>query len=227
MTSETLAPPEGDAKSGIPAEDVGPRIYGVIDVVKLDRIAGWAIDRTDAAAALEVDILREGRVVRTVRADRQRADLVKGGVGSGAYGFRADIAPPVEAGFEFTLTAVARSADGARAELRRVGAAAVAQEPAARLTERTYECVSRLTATVARIETQTGGGRLAAQAGVERLNEMIERLELVQARVEATLVASEQAQAPDTDGGLARIVYATLAIALGSLATGVWSLLAG
>lgn len=227
MTSDTLAPQGGDAKTGTAPEDVGPRIYGVIDVVRPDRIAGWAIDRTDAAAALDVDILREGRVVRTIRADRQRADLVKGGVGSGAYGFRAEIEPPVEPGFEFTLSAAARAADGVRAELKRVGAAVLTPDPAARLSERTYESVLRLAACMARIEAQTGGGRLAAQAGAERITETIERLELVQARIEAALAASERAQAPKTEASLARIVYATLAIALGSLAIGVWSMLAG
>ena len=77
MPPETLATLAADT-SPPAAEDIGPRIYGVIDVLRADRVAGWAIDRSDAAAALDIDILRDGRVIRTVRADRHRARTCRG-----------------------------------------------------------------------------------------------------------------------------------------------------
>ena len=85
LASEPSAP----ATPASAVAEVGPRVYGVVDVVRPDRIAGWAIDRADSAAAVDVDIRREGRLVATVRADRPRRDLEKGGVGTGRYGFAA------------------------------------------------------------------------------------------------------------------------------------------
>ena len=105
------------------AEAIGPRVYGVIDVIRPDRVAGWAIDRADSRTALEVEVIREGAVVATVRANRQRRDLEKSGVGSGRYGFSCDLTPPLEPGFEFTISARARTSDDVVAELRRAGKA--------------------------------------------------------------------------------------------------------
>ena len=55
------------------------RVYGVVDLLRDNRIAGWAIDRADAAAAVTVDIHRNGRLISSVVADRHRPDLEKGG----------------------------------------------------------------------------------------------------------------------------------------------------
>lgn len=124
--------------------DGGPRLYGVMDVLRLDRVAGWAIDRTDAAAALEIEIRREGRPVATVRADRLRKDLERGGLGTGRYGFTCTLEPPLEPGFEFTVTAVARSADGALLDLKRPGAATQSPDRERRMLERLYEEVTAI-----------------------------------------------------------------------------------
>ena len=75
-----------------------------MDVIRPDRIAGWAIDRADSQAALEIDVRREGRLVATVRADRFRKDLERGSVGTGRYGFACELTPPLEPGFEFTVS---------------------------------------------------------------------------------------------------------------------------
>ena len=191
---------------------VGPRLYGVIDVVLPNRIAGWAIDRTDSRASLLIDVTREGRPVATVRADRVRKDLERGGVGSGRYGFTCEISPPLEPGLEFTVSAIARAADGATAELRRAGAGG---SPDRRLLERIYEGVSRL--------GQDARGDAQAQ-GLEALTAAAHRLEVAQARIEATL-SGLAAPTPPSQTGLRLLLTTTLAIALGSLALGVWSML--
>ncbi len=209
----TPAAPESAAE-----HTAGPRIYGVIDVLRSDRIAGWAIDRSDSAAALDVDVLREGRVIRTVRADRHRADLEKGGIGTGRYGFRAEIAPPLEPGFEFTLVIVARAPDGASAALKRVGAAAGAQDPATRVLERIYERVAQLPTGAERPEAAS------VSADVGRLTLVVERIETAQGRIEAAL-ASIEPSAPTVHGhGLRAIVFAALGVAVLSLSIGVYSL---
>lgn len=202
-----------DPASMSPATDAGPRLYGVIDVIRPDRIAGWAIDRADGAAALLIDIAREGRHVATVRADRTRKDLERGGVGTGRYGFSFEIAPPLEPGFDFTLAATARAADGFTADLRRTGGDP-GPTPDRRLLERTFQAVSRL----------GQPARSDASAGLDALSDVVQRLEVAQARIEATL-SGLAAPEPPSQAGLRILFAVTLAVALGSLALGVWSML--
>lgn len=200
----------GLAPSDDPAA-VGPRLYGVIDVVSPNRIAGWAIDRTDDRAALLIDVTREGRPVATVRADRIRKDLERGNVGTGRYGFNCEITPPLEPGLEFTIAATARAADGATTELRRPGGGAA---PDRRLLERIFDGVSRL--------RQDAQGDAQAQ-GLEALTAAALRLEVAQARIEAALSSLDAPAAP-SHAGLWRLLAVTLTIAIGSLALGVWSM---
>lgn len=190
--------------------DAGPRLYGVVDVLRADRIAGWAIDRTDAGVALDVEIRRDGRVVATVRADRPRADLVKTGVGSGRYGFAADLDPPLEPGFEFTVSATVRAADGVSLELRRSGARERERDraPDRRLVERLYEEVQAI--------------REAQAAPGVALVALVERLELVQARIEATIARIEPREAPGPGPNV--VLWLALATAGVSIALGVLSL---
>lgn len=218
MANQLPTPAPGAAAEATGEGQLGPRIYGVIDVMRSDRVAGWAIDRADASAALEVDVLRDGRLLGSTRAARLRPDLQKAGVGTGAYGFRVDLSPPVEPGFEFTLTVVARTGDGARAELKRAGASAAPGDPTTRLLERTYEAVTRLAAAAA---------VPPPPAPASRLVEAIERIELVQARLEAAIAAVEAPPPPPRDKALTRIVYASLAAAAISLAAGLRSLWLG
>jgi hypothetical protein len=212
---------EDETPPALPAT-AGPRIQGAIDVLRPDRIAGWAVDRADPARPVLVELRREGRLVARIAADRSRPDLARGGLGSGAAGFRAEIEPPLEPGFEFTLTATAVAPDGTRAELRRVGAAAPAPDPARRLLERLHADMGRLAAAQA----------AAAEAGPTdtRLTEALARIELAQARIDARLADLEAraAEGPARgDGGVRLIAAAALAVALVSLAAGLWSLWGG
>lgn len=213
-------PPQADGDAGAALDANGPRIYGVIDAIRADRIAGWAIDRSDKAAALDIEILREGRPVQTVRADRHRADLEKGGIGTGNYGFRAEIVPPLEPGFEFTVTAVAFSPDGARGELKRVGAAVRAAEPDQRLLERIF-------AEVTRTAPAPVSAPVALGVEVERLSDAVTRIELIQARLEAAMESIDTPAPKAPDNGLRRLVALALLVAGVSLGVGVYSLLAG
>jgi hypothetical protein len=204
---------DGSAPETVPAlppaaVDPGPRLYGVFDVARPDRVAGWAIDRADARASVLIELLREGRPVATVRADRHRPDLVKGGVGGGDYGFSIPLDPPLEPGFEFTLTAFARAADGTRIALRRGTKNRAGLEP--RVVERIFEAV-----TAERVDAPLG-------PEVERLTTLIERIETLQHRLEAAL--SKAPETPPSGRDLRGILYATLAIALGALGTGLYSL---
>ncbi len=199
----------------IPAEgaDGGPRIYGVIDVIRPDRIAGWAIDRGDSRAAVEIEVLREGRPVATVRADRPRKDLERGGVGTGRYGFACELAPPLEPGFEFTVAVRARTADGVRIDLRRGAATTEPTNPDRRLLERLFEELCAQRAAPAPIEAEPAAA----------LPEMIAQLELAQLRIEASL-GTIPSPAPARQTGLKLLVAAALATGLGSLALGLVSM---
>lgn len=202
-----------------PVTDIGPRVYGAFDLARPDRAAGWAIDRASASATVEVDLYREGKRIATLRADRHRPDLEKGGVGTGRYGFVAEISPPIEPGFEFTVTAVARAADGTTGPLKRTGSRSGSVAPEQRVVERIFEEVTAL-------------GRAAppapppppAVAELDRLTEFATRIEMIQIRLEAALSAVTPPKPRNDVRGLRRIVLATIAIALGSLGLGLYSM---
>ena len=196
-------PAPADVPADVPA-DAGPSLYGVIDVVKPDRIAGWVIDRRDSRAALDVEIRREGRLVATVKAARPRRDLEKAGVGTGLYGFSCALDPPVEAGFEFTVTVTARAADGLTETLRRPGARAA--DPDRRLVERIFEEVRRPT-------------------DAAELREVVRRIEIAQARIEAALAAVDAPAPGEPPRGLRLLVAAALVTATASLVLGIASML--
>lgn len=195
-----------------PSAETGPRLYGVFDIARPDRVAGWAIDRASAAAAVEVLIHREGQLIATVTADRHRADLAKGGVGTGNYGFSVEITPPMEPGFEFTLTVTARSADGTTGDLKRTGGKSAPVTPEQRVIERLFEEVQRLRSAPKPNDT------------LDRFAETLARLDLTQHRLEAALAGIEPPAPPPPHAALRRILYTTLAIALGSLGLGLYSL---
>ncbi len=194
----------------------GARINGVIDVPRPGRVSGWAIDRADPDAAVTVQIVREGRLIGEVRADDHRPDLERGGIGTGRYGFAFDLDDPLEPGFEFTIRAVARAEDGTSGELRQVGRAKPSEDPARRLAERGYEELCRLRASI---------GREPRNADAP-LREAMERIEVVQARIETALSTIEPPQRSGTRG-LAVAVAVSLLIGLASLGLGLWSIFAG
>lgn len=218
--SMSADPAAAATPSPMPAmPDGGPRLYGVVDVLRLDRVAGWAIDRTDPAASAEIEIRREGRIVATVRADRLRKDLANGGLGTGRYGFACTLEPPLEPGFEFTVTATARSADGVELELKRPGAGTRTADRDRRMLERIFADLAALRHAVA--EASLAARRDATPESA--LLEAIRRLDVAQARIEAALSAIEPPPAPQL-AGLRAVVGLSLATAIGSLLLGLWSL---
>lgn len=219
MPTEIVADPDADTGAEAEAET---RINGVLDVPRRDRAAGWAIDRADAEAAVVVTILREGRVVAEVTADTYRGDLERGGIGTGRYGFSVPLEPPVEPGFEFTVTAVARTGDGTTGALRPIGTARPAEDPERRLAQRLLMEVAAVRGGLVAL----AGSRRDAD-GEGRLGHALDRIEIVQARLERTL-ADADPPAPAPQGrGLAAAVTVALALGATSLAVGVWSMLAG
>lgn len=197
----------------------GQRINGVIDVPRPGRVAGWAIDRADPQAAVTVTVLRDGRPVAQVVADAHRPDLERGGIGTGRYGFALDLDPPLEPGFEFTVGAVARAADGVSGDLRPVGRARPTGDAARRLVERCYMELCALRAAVGAVEA-----RRTVDAET-RVFEALDRVEIVQARLEQALGKADT-PGPERQGrALILAVGIALATGAGSLALGVWSML--
>jgi hypothetical protein len=199
--------PLASEQADLPVATIGPRIYGVVDNVRPTRIAGWAIDRSDSATSVDIDVRREGKLLATVRADRPRRDLERGGVGTGRYGFVCELDPPIQPGFEFTVTATARTADGATCELKKAGQKDDERPTELRLVERIFEIVSQ--------PAEPDPGRDLAAA--------IERIELVQARLEAALGGMD-APRPPSQTGLWIVAGLSLVVALTSLAIGLVSM---
>ncbi|MCE6951098.1 hypothetical protein LAZ29_09145 [Cereibacter sphaeroides] len=164
----------------------GPPLYGVIDVLRPDRVAGWVIDRRDPAAHATVEIRRDGRPIASAPANRRRKDLATSGVGTGAYGFAVTLDPAVDEGMEFTLTVRAFAPDGAEIFLRpsgRLGQPSTEQRVLARLLEEMAVCRTLLES------------RAAEQAA---LSETLSRVELVQARLDSMTPRPEE---PDNRAG--------------------------
>lgn len=193
----------------------GPRLHGVVDVLRPDRVAGWVIDRRDPRACAMVTVLREGRAVATLRADRHRKDLEQGGVGTGRYGFSAPLDPPLDPGLEFTLKVVARTADGAELPLRAQGAA-TAPAPERRLLERVWEDLGDVRAATGRTDAALAGA-------LDRLAQAMDRIEVMQARLEAQPGPAAPARRPG-HASLWLMAGLALATGLGSLGLGLWSL---
>lgn len=216
---ERVAMPAEPQTAAASVADIGERVYGVFDLVRPDRVAGWAIDRASAGATVEVELRREGKPVATVRADRHRPDLEKGGIGTGKYGFVAEISPPIEPGFDFTLTAIARATDGTAGTLKRTAGRSGTVAPEQRVVERIFEEVTAL----ARTAPPPAPAPTAAE--LDRLAELAGRIEMVQIRLEAALAAANPPKPRADARGLRGIVLVTAAIALGSLGLGLYSLL--
>lgn len=217
---------EGASEAPVTPEDGGPRLYGVVDVVKGNRIAGWVIDRRDPRAAVEVEISCDGRTVTTVRADRPRRDLQRSGVGTGNYGFACELPEPLKPGFEFTMAVTARTRDGASVELRRAGAGNT--DPDRRLLERIYMLVARSTReaappVLADEEKPVEAGAAEVLEATARLAAMIDELHVTQVRIEASLAAVEPPAIPG-QGSIKVLAGIALAAGLGSLAIGIASM---
>lgn len=191
------------------------RLYGVIDVLRPEKVAGWVIDRTDPARCAQVELRREGRTVATLAADRHRPDLERQSVGTGRYGFVFTLDPPLEEGMEFTVAVTATTPDGASLALQPVGAAAQG------ITPQTRALGHLLAEIVALREETTALTRFleAAEAGRERL---YERLELTQVRLERRLPEAS-ASVSAAPGWLTAVAVTGAAIAVVSLAFGLSS----
>ena len=83
------------------------RLRGFVDMAGPGVVEGWAQDEADAETPVALDVLRGGRRIGRVLANRYRADLRDAGLGSGCHAFRFAL-PPGDG-----KVAVVRTADGA------------------------------------------------------------------------------------------------------------------
>lgn len=207
----------------------GDRVNGVYDVPAPGRISGWAIDRADPEASVQVEIRRAGVLVGAARAERHRPDLERTGVGTGRYGFSIEIDPPVEPEMAFALDVRAITADGLSGRLRGIGAAAPSGDPARRLQERTFQEIAGLRADLADIRQVVDRPvtDIRGHAEVEEIQTALDRIELVQARLDLSLVPLDLPAAPSSTGaGLRWAVIMALGLSALALALGLYSVFA-
>ncbi len=187
------------------------RVNGVFDLPAPGRVSGWAIDRADPDATVEVELCRDGELIAKVRADRHRPDLERGGIGTGCYGFSVELDPPMDPAFAFTLTARAITADGASGPLRPVAKATPSDDPTRQLLERIY-------AQMAELRMDIDGLRDTDTA------QTLERIELAQARLD--LIAAEVPAPAPQGSGFRAAVTVSLVASMAALGLGLWSVLA-
>lgn len=203
------------------AEAVAGRVNGVYEMPSPHRVAGWAIDRADPDAAVEVEVHADGVLLGRGRADRYRADLERGGVGTGRYGFAVELDQPVAPGMAFALSVRAVTGDGVAGALRATGSAAPSDDPDRALLERTYTQTAALKAEITRlrraVETR---GETADFTGIA---DALDRIEVVQARLDAVAAAPTPPDDPSVGPGLRIAVGIAFAMSALALVLGLWS----
>lgn len=200
----------------IPKETREPRLYGVIDVLRTDRVAGWVIDRTDASRTATVEIYCEGRCIGTVKADRPRKDLERQSVGTGAYGFVFPLEPPIEEGMEFTISVTAQSYDGVKLQLSPAARAAATVSAEKR-------ALGRILAEISELRQEIGGLKTAVVSAEESSARFQDRLEHVQLRLEHGIASSDTPK-PHAPGWLAAVAISGGILAAGSMILALLSL---
>jgi hypothetical protein len=94
---------------GSPAPNGDGPVGGFLEVADGERIAGWAWDRTQPDAPIDVDIY-EGdgalTLLATVPASELRQDLLDAKVGNGRHGFSFPVPPPLKDGKPHTIRVV-------------------------------------------------------------------------------------------------------------------------
>lgn len=70
-----------------PSGEDRPLFQGHVDTVQPDRVVGWAWNKNHPDERISVDLLIDGTVQATVRAEVFRKDLLDAGIGDGRYGF--------------------------------------------------------------------------------------------------------------------------------------------
>jgi SAM-dependent methyltransferase len=69
-----------------------PQYVGFIDGMDVERIWGWAWDRTQPREAIDVDFYVDGSYTRTTTANQLGADLLAAGIGNGFHRWSCDLA---------------------------------------------------------------------------------------------------------------------------------------
>ena len=215
--------------SQAPQKDVRPdraapadiRVNGVYDLPSPSRVSGWAIDRADPDAAVEVEIFREGALLQRTRADRFRPDLERGGIGTGRYGFSVDLDPPIPPEMVFTLTVRAVTSDGRSGPLRPTGEAAPNDDPLLRLLERTFDQTVALKGEIGKLRSSVATSR--EPPDLAELTAVLERIEVVQARLDGVAAETKAPDDPSVGPGLRNAVGIALAMSALALALGLWS----
>ena len=101
-----------DARAGIVLPRTPPGLlFGHLDLVDREAIAGWAVDAAHPDRPVELELLIDGKPSGGMLANQYRADLERAGQGHGRLGFRLKLPPGLAAG-ERHVISVRRAADG-------------------------------------------------------------------------------------------------------------------
>ncbi|MEP1612128.1 MAG: hypothetical protein ABJL72_09415 [Roseobacter sp.] len=202
------------------------RVNGIIDRLGSKRIAGWAIDRADPNAHVDVDIYFEDILIGQVAASNYRKDLEKNGIGTGRYGFKFELEDEIDPDMSFAISAIARTKDGSSARLRNTGSTMLSDDPETRLSQRAY-----LNGCALRKELSELSNALQTMIEMENANEpdtnTLDRIELVQARLETILPKTHEPNLVNNFTGLKWAVFVALLFGMASLGVGVFSVWTG
>ena len=75
-----------------------PRYEACVAQMTATAVSGWVVDKADPCRPLGVELLIDGQVVGTARADEPRDSLLQAGFASSEHGFRVRLPAPGDAG---------------------------------------------------------------------------------------------------------------------------------
>jgi len=126
-------------------------IHGAIDVIGSRQVMGWVVDLNNPESTMDVEVVRNGKVIERTIANVHRPDLVNIANKSGNHGFIVNLGVPLEEGLEFTIRAFAFTEKGA-VELPRLDPAALAGGHTARILQWSYNEINSLRAEISEIK---------------------------------------------------------------------------
>ncbi|WP_222869332.1 hypothetical protein ROLI_001230 [Roseobacter fucihabitans] len=210
---EVAAPPGSDSEE---------RVNGIVDRPAAGRIAGWAIDRADPAAHVVVDIYFEEALIGQVPATDYRKDLQRNGIGTGRYGFKFDLPDGINPEMSFAIKAVARTKDNTFASLRGTGRMVPSEDPKVRMSQRAYLHTCTLRQEFLQLSRKLDAVVQDAKS-TKGDSDILERIELVQARLESFVNQQPTHPLQPHNSGLKWAVAFALLLGISSFSFGILS----
>lgn len=118
LTETTSAKPVANDAAKADAEQAIPTIEGRVDAIDRERLFGWVWSPERPDARIEVIVRLNGHTLLRVKAENERVDLRRNGIGDGAHAFEAELPEAALASVENVTVFAITPETGDQIELR-------------------------------------------------------------------------------------------------------------